>query len=99
MSNRSYCRFRNTLSDLRDCNEALNDGEGLSADEVEAAKSLLALCKRMAERFDESDIIDEQSICDGCGGEIPKGDVEAFRAESGMANAFPACCSDCAEVA
>ena len=25
MSNMSYCRWENTLSDLRDCNDALND--------------------------------------------------------------------------
>lgn len=46
MSNMSYCRFRNTLSDLQDCKQALNDmvignGDKLSRDELEAAKELL----------------------------------------------------------
>lgn len=27
MSNMSYCRFQNTLTDLRDCSDALNDLE------------------------------------------------------------------------
>lgn len=53
MPNMSYCRFQNTLSDLRDCEEALRDGaldggvdgEGdLSAEERYAALRLVELC-------------------------------------------------------
>lgn len=47
MSNMSYCRFQNTLSDFRDCVEAfeglLNGEEGkLSDSEYEAARGLLS---------------------------------------------------------
>jgi hypothetical protein len=45
MSNMSYCRFQNTLSDLRDCEEALdetNNLEDLGEDEERAAKAVLA---------------------------------------------------------
>lgn len=50
MSNMSYCRFRNTLSDLRDCRDAmcrLVDGveEPLSRDEATAAAQLAELCR------------------------------------------------------
>lgn len=56
MSNMSYCRFRNTVNDLRDCADALEavlscdieDGDGaLSDDELDAAKRLVAMCARV----------------------------------------------------
>jgi hypothetical protein len=60
MSNMSYCRFRNTLSDLRDCLDALDalvscdvteDADpSLSDDELEAAKALVALCAHITTR-------------------------------------------------
>ncbi len=47
MSNMSYCRFRNTLPDLRDC--ADNMWDELEDQEEEAArKRLIALCKKIA---------------------------------------------------
>jgi len=50
MSNMSYCRFQNTASDLADC---LYDGDPMSsADEMEAAKHLLSLCRQFVERFE-----------------------------------------------
>ena len=55
MSNMSYCRFRNTLSDLRDCDEALGDmgdpRKELSADEYRAFVSLVKLCQRIADDY------------------------------------------------
>lgn len=49
MANMSYCRFRNTLTDFRDCCDtlrALMDGEEdadrISGEELEAAQRLLA---------------------------------------------------------
>ncbi len=49
MSNMSYCRFQNTLADLRDCHEAMGDEEGeLSIAEQRARYSLLRLCFRIA---------------------------------------------------
>lgn len=52
MSNMSYCRFQNTLNDLRDCEEALQelvdgDAEGLSQYELPAAEELAACCIRI----------------------------------------------------
>lgn len=40
MANMSYCRFRNTSSDLDDCLEALNNGESLSEEEHRACTSM-----------------------------------------------------------
>lgn len=36
MANMGYCRFRNTILDLGDCLEALNNGESLSEEEHRA---------------------------------------------------------------
>jgi len=43
MGNMSYCRFQNTLNDLRDCEENLNNDD-LSKDEFVARKRLIELC-------------------------------------------------------
>ncbi len=42
MGNMSYCRFQNTLSDLRDCYENM-DNDSLSDDEKRARRSLIDL--------------------------------------------------------
>lgn len=66
MANMSYCRFENTLTDLRDCQEALedfinNDENVISSDEERRkAKELIDVCRQIADAFDESDI-DRQS--------------------------------------
>lgn len=44
MANMSYCRFRNTVSDLDDCLEALLNEESLSEEEHRA-------CARMFQDF------------------------------------------------
>ena len=54
MSNMSYCRFQNTLADLRDCYSAMSeylnvDNMDLSEDEMRAMKLLIRLCKQIAE--------------------------------------------------
>lgn len=51
MSNMSYCRFQNTLSDLRDCYEALQSDETLSRDEHEAMEMLVDVCTRISGEF------------------------------------------------
>lgn len=53
MGNMSYCRFQNTLPDLRDCHEALNEEQffNLSEDEQAAAKQLIKRCVEIAEDF------------------------------------------------
>ena len=56
MANMSYCRFENTLSDLEDCYKDMqfgNEFSELSLTEQEARNELVALCKKIAEQFDE----------------------------------------------
>ena len=64
MTNRSYCRFQNTLSDLRDCQETLDGLDGyykskadLSKEELPAALSLIKRCREIVERYDDEDTI------------------------------------------
>ena len=56
MSNMSYCRFQNTLEDLQDCVDALDEDTDplarLSPEERVAAKRLLKLCKQLASDFE-----------------------------------------------
>ena len=47
-SNMSYCMFQNTLSDLRDCFESLNDPT-LSPEELSARNDLVELCRRIVD--------------------------------------------------
>lgn len=49
MSNMSYCRFRNTLKDLQDCEEHLGDLD-LDEEEEEAAEKLVMLCRKIGRR-------------------------------------------------
>lgn len=49
MGNMSYCRFRNTLPDLRDCYENIDDIENANEDELRARKNLIKLCVEIAE--------------------------------------------------
>lgn len=44
MANMPYCRFHNTLADLRDCRRALQEGNVASADERAKAIELIRLC-------------------------------------------------------
>ena len=64
MSNMSYCRFENTLRDLRDCKEALDDGalEDEKMDEEyerPAMLKLVSLCREIAEEYPEEDDEDD----------------------------------------
>lgn len=47
MPNMSYCRFQNTLEDLRDCEEHIEDGDW-SPEEIKARERLIKLCKSIA---------------------------------------------------
>ena len=55
MSNMAYCRFENTLDDLRDCERALDDISGelsdLSDEEAIAAHRLLKVCQRLMKNY------------------------------------------------
>ncbi len=50
MPNMSYCRFQNTLTDLLDCQEALDDKD-LSAEEATARERMLLLCEQITTDF------------------------------------------------
>ncbi len=51
MSNMSYCRFQNTVSDLQDCQEALAEGKRLSKEEEDAAVRLITTCIEIAQAY------------------------------------------------
>jgi hypothetical protein len=59
MGNMSYCRFKNTSDDLKDCNKALGemdfpDFEELSESEQEAVHKLFTLCKNFVEIYKQN---------------------------------------------
>jgi len=60
MANMSYCRFQNTLLDLKDCYLAITEGEPedsiLSPDEVKAFERLIEVCRDFVKDFDEGHI-------------------------------------------
>ncbi len=50
MSNMSYCRFRNTLEDLRDCYDNMDDND-LSDEERAARRRLIKLARQSADIY------------------------------------------------
>lgn len=59
MPNMSYCRFQNTVNDLKDCadhiTEDFENDEPLSREEFEARQTLVELCREIAGKFDYDD--------------------------------------------
>lgn len=53
MANMSYCRFENTYSDLRDCDEHM--GDDLSPDEAKYRKRIIELCKRIVDCYGDEE--------------------------------------------
>jgi len=51
MGNMSYCRFQNTLEDLKDCEENMDDD--LGEDEARARKRLIDVCVSIAADYGE----------------------------------------------
>ena len=51
MSNMTYCKYRNTLKDLRDCYDSMYDET--SPEEDQAKMSLIKLCKQIAEENED----------------------------------------------
>jgi len=49
MSNMSYCRFQNTLEDLKDCQAHMDDD--LSLEEDSARDNLIKFCKKISDEF------------------------------------------------
>ena len=60
MGNMSYCRFRNTLGDLRDCYEYWDELDNIGPDElpnegeVKARARLLKVCQDIVTDFGEA---------------------------------------------
>ena len=56
--NMSYCRFQNTLIDLYDCLQALEEIDynisELSEDEAKAACRLIEICQEIAGQYDKN---------------------------------------------
>jgi hypothetical protein len=56
LGNMGYCRFTNTLEDLRDCyNHMSDDKEELGEEETEAREDLIQLCKSIAAEYAEAE--------------------------------------------
>ena len=55
MGNMSYCRFRNTLEDLRDCFDNWDDLEENQKEEERARQRILKLCKQIVECYGDED--------------------------------------------
>lgn len=53
MANMSYCRFQNTLEDLRDCAEHITDND-LDEDEHKARKRLVEWCRKIIEDYEDA---------------------------------------------
>ena len=49
MTNMSYCIFENTLQDLRQAHDKMEDDRELSQAEQEAKEALIDLCKEIAQ--------------------------------------------------
>lgn len=52
----SYCRFQNTLPDLRDCEEAMENMSDMSDEEKRAKKRLINLCIDIAMNYGPSKV-------------------------------------------
>jgi hypothetical protein len=61
MANMSYCRFQNTLQDLRDCLDHMDERLDLvsDSDEYRAKEKLIQLCHDIAKDFGDFDSEDE----------------------------------------
>lgn len=50
--NMSYCRFHNTLQDLKDCYYNIEDVDNMSFEEKRARKKLIEICMDIADNAD-----------------------------------------------
>ena len=63
MGNMSYCRFENTLADMRDCLHALENGldaEELSSYEISALRSFADVAESIASRAQQIENVIEE---------------------------------------
>lgn len=54
MANMSYCRFRNTLADFRDCLDSIHDVDEDNDDEIRARARLAELAREYIDEFDNN---------------------------------------------
>ena len=73
----NYVRFRNTLNDLRDCENNFDNIE--SIEELVAAKRLLQTCQRIVDSIDMEDLImQEEAYYEEMEDEGPEYDSAGF---------------------
>lgn len=60
MANMSYCRFRNTLNDLEDCFENMENTleVGIDNEEINAREKLIELCQEIVYKYNDFDFKD-----------------------------------------
>ena len=51
MANMSYCRFRNTFTDMVDCYDNIDYTDNLSPEEIRARKQFIRLCVEIADDY------------------------------------------------
>ena len=74
MANMSYCRFQNTLGDLRACLDAMmeavddEDTAPLSGEEAHARKSLIETCVEILSFAHENDLLPRNTRIDAADG-------------------------------
>lgn len=54
MANMGYCRFVNTLGDLLDCEEHMDD-EDISVEETKCRERLIKICQRISDDYSDID--------------------------------------------
>lgn len=62
MANMSYCRFENTLNDLKDCAESLDDN--LSGTEERARERLVKVCRDIIDDWDSMNQAEKEKPAD-----------------------------------
>ena len=55
MPNMSYCRFQNTVKDLEDCFNNMDQENSMSESELDARKKLIHLCAEIVDCFGEEE--------------------------------------------
>lgn len=78
MANMSYCRFQNTLQDMRACYEALQSGETLSRDEHSAMEMLVEICDRISGEFGMDHSVEARNNMHLDDGSLPDDQFAAF---------------------
>ena len=58
MANMAHCRFQNTLGDLRDCSDYLDETD-LSEEEEKARKRLIKVCQSIVDDAEYLDLDEE----------------------------------------